>query len=220
VLTRFDGDVGRFVARNIVVGDTALTVTLFSGSDSETTHVPLAHPIVLPSLLPLRLAFGGELKRGKTYASVVFDPVLLAEQPVTVAVTAESTFVVADSAAYDSTARAWVPARFDTVRAFRIEQRESGMTTQAWIDAQGHIVRAENGVGFTTTMLLKDTSHRTVFPVWQPGGGFGMKELEGAADVIMLPDPTTFRVLPWAPHSGWGAPPPRPIRSRSACRCR
>jgi len=31
----------------------------------------------------LRLAFGGELKRGKTYASVVFDPVLLAQQPVT-----------------------------------------------------------------------------------------------------------------------------------------
>ena len=61
----------------------------------------------------------------------------------------------------------------------------------------------KNGVGFTTTMLLKDTAHRTVFPVWQPGGGFGMKELEGAADVIMLPDPTTFRVLPWAPHSGW-----------------
>ena len=61
----------------------------------------------------------------------------------------------------------------------------------------------KNGVGFTTTLLLKDTSHRTVFPVWQPGGGFGMKELEGAADVVMLPDPTTFRALPWAPHSGW-----------------
>jgi glutamine synthetase len=64
-------------------------------------------------------------------------------------------------------------------------------------------VALKNGVGFTTTMLLKDTSHRTVFPVWQPGGGFGMKELEGAADVVMLPDPTTFRALPWAPHSGW-----------------
>jgi glutamine synthetase len=60
-----------------------------------------------------------------------------------------------------------------------------------------------SGVGFTTTMLLKDTSHRTVFPVWQPGGGFGMKELEGAGDVMMLPDPSTFRVLPWAPHTGW-----------------
>ena len=61
----------------------------------------------------------------------------------------------------------------------------------------------KNGVGFTTTMLLKDTSHRTVFPVWKPGGGFGMKELEGAADAVMLPDPRTFRALPWAPHSGW-----------------
>ena len=44
----------------------------------------------------------------------------------------------------------------------------------------GEIAAAmKNGVGFTTTMLLKDTSHRTVFPVWTPGGGFGMKELEG-----------------------------------------
>ena len=83
----------------------------------------------------------------------------------------------------------------------------------------------KNGVGFTTTMLLKDTSHRTVFPVWQPGGGFGMKELEGAADVIMLPDPTTFRVLPWALHSGWmlcdihfADGRPMPLCTRHICR--
>jgi glutamine synthetase len=60
-----------------------------------------------------------------------------------------------------------------------------------------------NGVGFSATMLMKDTSHRTVFPVWGPGGAFGGKEWEGAADVFMLPDPSTFRVLPWAPHTGW-----------------
>lgn len=59
------------------------------------------------------------------------------------------------------------------------------------------------GVGFSATMLLKDTAHRTVFPVWNPGGAFGGKEWEGAADVMMLPDPSTFRVLPWAPHTGW-----------------
>jgi len=172
---RFDGDLGRFAARSLVAGDTLLTVTLLAGPDSETTHVPLARPIVLPTLLPLRLAFGGELKRGKTYASVVFDPILLAERPVTVLVAAESTLVVADSAAYDSTALAWVPAHFDTVRAFRIEQREGegegerGMTTRAWIDAQGHIVRAENAVGFVmertafelayTNFRHRDTTH-------------------------------------------------------------
>src|SRR4029077_20294049 len=58
------------------------------------------------------------------------------------------------------------------------------------------------GVGFSATMLLKDTAHRTVFPVWGPGGAFGAKDWEGAADAVMLPDPSTFRVLPWAPHTG------------------
>ena len=61
----------------------------------------------------------------------------------------------------------------------------------------------ESGCSITTTMLAKDTSHRTVFPVFTAGGGFGMKEMEGAADVLMVPDPTTFRVLPWAPTTGW-----------------
>jgi glutamine synthetase len=61
----------------------------------------------------------------------------------------------------------------------------------------------ESGCSITTTMLAKDTSHRTVFPVFTKGGGFGMSEMEGAADVLMLPDPTTFRVLPWAPTTGW-----------------
>ncbi len=47
----------------------------------------------------------------------------------------------------------------------------------------------ESGCTITTTMLAKDTSHRTVFPVFTAGGGFGMKEMEGAADVLMVPDP-------------------------------
>jgi len=61
----------------------------------------------------------------------------------------------------------------------------------------------ESGCSITTTMFAKDTSHRTVFPVFTAGGGFGMKEMEGAADVVMVADPTTFRVLPWAPTTGW-----------------
>ena len=60
-----------------------------------------------------------------------------------------------------------------------------------------------NGVSMTTTLLAKDTSHRTVFPVFTPGGGFAMPEMQGAADFLMIADPTTFRVLPWAPNTGW-----------------
>jgi glutamine synthetase len=61
----------------------------------------------------------------------------------------------------------------------------------------------ESGCSITTTMLAKDTSHRTVFPVFTAGGGFGMREMEGAADFLMVADPLTFRVLPWTPGTGW-----------------
>ncbi|MFH1343787.1 MAG: glutamine synthetase family protein [Pseudomonadota bacterium] len=68
----------------------------------------------------------------------------------------------------------------------------------------GEAVRSlENGCSITTTMFAKDTSHKTVFPVFTAGGGFGMPEMQGAADVLMIPDPLTFRTLPWAPGTGW-----------------
>jgi glutamine synthetase len=59
------------------------------------------------------------------------------------------------------------------------------------------------GCSITSTLLAKDTSHRTVFPVFTAGGGFGMPEMEGGSEVLMLPDPSSFRVLPWAPRTGW-----------------
>src|SRR5579862_792096 len=61
----------------------------------------------------------------------------------------------------------------------------------------------QSGVTMTTTLLAKDTAHKTAFPVFTPGGGFGMEEMQGAADFVMVPDPATFRVLPWAPNTGW-----------------
>jgi glutamine synthetase len=60
-----------------------------------------------------------------------------------------------------------------------------------------------NGCNITTTLLVKDTSQRSVFAVFTPGGGVGMAQMQGGADFLMIPDPTTFRVLPWAPKTGW-----------------
>jgi len=61
----------------------------------------------------------------------------------------------------------------------------------------------ERGCSITTTMFAKDTSHRTVFPVFTAGGGFGRAEMQGAADALMVPDPRSFRVLPWSSGTGW-----------------
>ncbi len=69
--------------------------------------------------------------------------------------------------------------------------------------AQEAISALNSGVTITTTMFAKDTSHRTVFPVFTSGGGFSRPEMQGAADVLMVADPLTFKVLPWAPNTGW-----------------
>lgn len=95
-----------------------------------------------------------------------------------------------------------------------IEDRKLELVRFSFVDQHGvlrgkTVVAADaaklmrNGVSMTTTLLCKDTSHRTVFPVFTPGGGFAMPEMQGGADFLMIADPSTFRVLPWAPNTGW-----------------
>jgi glutamine synthetase len=60
-----------------------------------------------------------------------------------------------------------------------------------------------SGVAMTSTLLAKDTSHRNVFPVFEAGGGMGLPEMGGAGNFVMVADPETFRVLPWAENTGW-----------------
>ena len=59
------------------------------------------------------------------------------------------------------------------------------------------------GLPIVSTLLSKDTSGRTVYGAFAPDGGVGVTGMGGAGDVVMVPDPTTFRVLPWAGRTGW-----------------
>jgi glutamine synthetase len=81
------------------------------------------------------------------------------------------------------------------------------------------------GVAMTSTLLAKDTSHRTVFSVFSKGGGMGLEEMEGAGNFVMVADPATFRVLPWANDTGWMLcdiyfpnGKPVPFSTRALCR--
>ena len=60
-----------------------------------------------------------------------------------------------------------------------------------------------NGLGVPGTLLLKDTSHRTSFPVWTDTTSEHTGPLAGAADVLLVPEPATFRELPWTSKSAW-----------------
>lgn len=60
-----------------------------------------------------------------------------------------------------------------------------------------------SGVGMVSTLLLKDTSDRTAWPVFQPGGTDGLPGFGQANNVLLLPDPESFQTLPWRERTGW-----------------
>ena len=111
---------------------------------------------------------------------------------------------------------AWTAEQQDVAGAVeaRIGEAGLGVVRLAFVDAHG-VLRGKTlvaeeavrvlrqGANATTTLLMKDLSGKTAFPVFAAEGGFGLPALHGAADMVMLPDPATFRVLPWAPHTGW-----------------
>jgi glutamine synthetase len=60
-----------------------------------------------------------------------------------------------------------------------------------------------SGITVPSSLLLKDTAGRTVAPVFTADAGLGVEGFAGVGDVVLVPDPTTFRVLPWSRDTGW-----------------
>ena len=88
----------------------------------------------------------------------------------------------------------------ETVRVVFADQ--NGILRGKTIVADALISIFTDGLSVPATLLLKDTSHRTVFPIWTSTPGVNGFE-PGAGDILMLPDPETFRILPWSPHTAW-----------------
>lgn len=85
----------------------------------------------------------------------------------------------------------------ETIRVLFADQH--GILRGKTIVASAFASVLENGLNAPSTLLLKDTSNRTAFPVWSESGA----PMSGAGDILMLPDPFSFRILPWSGHSAW-----------------
>lgn len=71
--------------------------------------------------------------------------------------------------------------------------RGKTVTLQALAEALRDRVRAPS------SLLLKDTSGHSVFPVFAADVGLGVSGFSGAGNMVLVPDPVTFRPLPWSP---------------------
>jgi glutamine synthetase len=60
-----------------------------------------------------------------------------------------------------------------------------------------------DGVGMVSTLMLKDTSDRTAFKVFEPGGTASLPGFGPANNLVLLPDPGSLRELPWSTGTAW-----------------
>ena len=88
-----------------------------------------------------------------------------------------------------------------TVRFVLVDQH--GTPRSRSLSAQAAIDVFANGLDFSGAIYSLDTGNNVFVPPFAPGGGFGIEEFTGFPDVVLVPDPGTFRVLPWADRTGW-----------------
>jgi glutamine synthetase len=105
----------------------------------------------------------------------------------------------------------WTEEQQDAGRAVLARVRDEGLSSLrlSFVDQhgllRGKVIPASglpaafrSGISCVSTLLSKDTSGATVFAAFNADGGLGVAEMGGAADVVMVPDPTTFHLIPWA----------------------
>ncbi|MBI2407725.1 MAG: transglutaminase domain-containing protein [Gemmatimonadetes bacterium] len=131
------------------------------GQSADTQRVAVRGPVLVPTLAPLAMALGETPETGKTYRLPTFDPQQMQSRDVALRVTAESLFVVDDSAKFDAAAKVWKSAQRDTVRSWHVVREGGGF--DGWVDAQGRVVVATQPAGIT----LRRTAYELAFENWR-----------------------------------------------------
>jgi glutamine synthetase len=97
----------------------------------------------------------------------------------------------------------------------RIETEDLHLIRLAWVDSHGAVrakevsvrvfIKVLEGDGYNINVATStlDAAGGRVFRSFTRGGGMGLDEMTGSPNLVIVPDPATFRVLPWAPGIGW-----------------
>jgi glutamine synthetase len=88
-----------------------------------------------------------------------------------------------------------------TVRLAVVDQH--GVPRAKSLSPEAAIAAMSNGLDFSGAIYSLDTGNNVFVAPFAAGGGFGIPEFTGFPDVVLVPDPATFQILPWANRTGW-----------------
>ena len=98
--------------------------------------------------------------------------------------------------------------------AARLEREPLQFVRMAWADPHGasrakavtlpvFLAALSEGYNINVATTTLDSANARTFNSFTRGGGMGLDEMTGSPNLVIVPDPSTFRILPWAPGVGW-----------------
>ena len=92
----------------------------------------------------------------------------------------------------------------DKLKLFRVAWADPhGASRAKTVTLPAFLGALENGYNINVATTTLDASGARTFSSFTRGGGMGLEEMTGSPNLIIVPDPATFRVLPWEPEVGW-----------------
>ena len=91
----------------------------------------------------------------------------------------------------------------------RVVKEDLNLVRLAWADPHGaarakavtlpaFLGALETGYNINVATTTLDSANARTFASFTRGGGMGLEEMTGSPNLTIVPDPFTFRVLPWA----------------------
>src|SRR5215470_16835425 len=96
----------------------------------------------------------------------------------------------------------------------RLDKDDIHFVRMAWADPHGtsrakavavpdFVAALSTGYNINVATTTLDSANARTFSSFTRGGGMGLAEMTGSPNLTIVPDPSTFRLLPWAPGVGW-----------------
>ena len=92
----------------------------------------------------------------------------------------------------------------DQLRFVRLVWSDShGYARAKLLTAPAFLGALSDGHNINVATTTLDSAGARTFASFTRGGGMGLDEMTGSPNLTIVPDPSTFHVLPWAPGVGW-----------------